>query len=227
MSTLVLTSDFPSTPTPAVVDLMKSRATAPRIAWIAPETASGRERFPAAVEAFEKLGLATLDLCDIDDAPDADRLANLHEYEIVYLSGGDPLAFRRNILRTGLAARLQECMRAGRLIVAASGGALQLTLNVSLVRLLTVPLEEVLVARSQYDGLGFVPYELLPHSNRCDASFIQTVCRYSAQTSHDVLALTDGAAVVHTSGTEYYIIGQAARIRGGEMSAIDAGTTGV
>ena len=48
---------------------------------------------------------------DIDEAPNAAQLASLATYDIVYLTGGDPIGFRRNILRAGLPARLRAMPR--------------------------------------------------------------------------------------------------------------------
>ncbi len=96
----------------------------------------------------------------------------------------------------------------GGLIVGASGGSMQLTKNVSLFRLLTESLEEVFANRDEYEGLGFAGYEILPHLNRLDTSFLETVQRYSERVTHDVIAL-QMAQQWFTTGTE--IIGALAR----------------
>jgi len=166
MLNLALTSDFPATANQAVIDRMSGCVPSPRIAWIPPLTGMGRERFPAAQKLFESYGFPVLEYCDIDEEPDEGQLARLDEYDVIYLTGGDPIAFRRNILRAGLPMRLRKCLAAGRLIVAASGGSMQLTKNVSLFRLLTETLDEVVVNRGEYDALAVVGYEILPHLNR-------------------------------------------------------------
>jgi peptidase E len=107
------------------------------------------------------------------------------------------------------------------LIVAASGGSMQLTKNVSLFRLLTVPLDEVSANRGEYEALGVVDYEILPHLNRFEPSFLETVRRYSKRVAHDVIGLTDGAAVLHRSSDDYWCVGQATRFRSGVMTPID------
>ena len=134
---LALTSDFPSTANQVVVDRMRSTGRCPRVAWIPPFTAMGRARFPAAQKLFESYGFSDVEYCDIDEEPNEGQLTCLDEYDVVYLTGGDPIGFRRNILRAGLSSRLQQCLVVGRLIVGASGGSMQLTRIVSLFRLLT------------------------------------------------------------------------------------------
>ena len=178
MSNLALTSDLPSTPNPVVFNRMRRGNPHPRIAWIPPITRVGRERFPAARAVFGMHGFSDVEYCDIDEDPDEGQLAHLDHYDVLYLTGGDPIAFRRNILRTGLLAPFRRCLAAGRLIVGASGGSMQLTQNVSLFRLLTAPLDDVLAHHGEYDGLGLVGYEILPHLNRLDASFLEKVRRY-------------------------------------------------
>jgi len=221
MLNLALTSDFPSTANQTVIDRMKASGPSPRVAWIPPLTGMGRERFPAARQLFESYGFPALEYCDIDEEANEEQLARLDQYDVIYLTGGDPIAFRRNILRAGLAMRLRRCLAAARLIVAASGGSMQLTKNVSLFRLLTVTLDEVFATRGEYEALGFVGYEILPHLNRLEPSFVETVRRYSERVPHDIIALADGAAVVHAVADEYRLVGQAARFRNGEMTMIE------
>jgi len=219
---LALTSDFPSTANQVVVDRMRSTGRCPRVAWIPPFTAMGRARFPAAQKLFESYGFSDVEYCDTDEEPNEGQLTCLDEYDVVYLTGGDPIGFRRNILRAGLSSRLQQCLVMGRLIVGASGGSMQLTRIVSLFRLLTTSLEEVFANRGEYEALGVVGYELLPHLNRFELPFLETVRCYSERVVHDVIALADGAAVLHTSGEDYRCIGQAVRFRKGVMAPIDA-----
>ena len=99
---------------------------------------------------------------------------------------------------------------------------MQLTKNVSLFRLLTTPLEQVLAERSEYDALGVVEYEILPHSNRLEQSFLEKVRRYSEQVTHDVLGLADGAALLYVNSDDYLCVGQVTRFRKGEVSPIEA-----
>ncbi len=99
---------------------------------------------------------------------------------------------------------------------------MQLTKNVSLFRLLSAPLDEVSGDRAEHEALGFVDYELLPHLNRFEAPFLETVRRYSERVPHDIIALADGAAVLHSSSGDYRCVGRAARFRNGVMSPIEA-----
>ena len=212
---LILTSDFPSRSPDAVVERMRAAAPRPRIAWIAPDTASGHAHFDDAVQKFREFGFDELEYCDIDEEKDDVQLAYLYEFDIVYLSGGDPLLFRYNMIRTGLSGRLRQCVSLDRLIVAASGGALLLKPNVSLYRLKSESVDEVLASRGRFDAVGAVPYELLPHANRHEPEFLDKVARYSAQVDNDILAVNDGGAVFPETPHAFDYVGEISRFRRG------------
>jgi peptidase E len=218
---LVLTSDFPSTSNDMVVDQIRSVGLHPRVAWVPPFTSIGRERFPAAQALFKSLGVPTLDYCDIDQEPNQTQLDELDEYDVIYLTGGDPIGFRRSIINSRLSGRLRGCVANGRLIVAASGGAMQFTNNLSLFRLLTKTVSDVVAERDEYDALGMVDYELLPHVNRLDAPFMAKVQHYSERVTNDVVALEDGAALLHEDQGSYRSVGRAVRFRGGVRTDIE------
>jgi peptidase E len=134
--------------------------------------------------------------------------------DLVYLTGGDPLKFRRALLASGLDRHIRTFAAAGGPIVAASGGAMQLTPNVSLFRLLKSSAEEVLRTRAEFDGIGLVQFEILPHLERHSAPFLARVSRYSQAIAHDVVALADGAALIFQHGTLQYV-GAVMRYRAG------------
>jgi len=218
---LILTSDLPSTESTVVFDRMRGVSSRPRIAWIPPSTDVSHERFRRAQAEFRRFGFDNLEYCDIDEEIDKVRLSRLERYDIVYLSGGDPIRFRANILRTGLSDHLQRCLNAGRLLIAASGGSLQFTRNVSLFRLQAASVDEVLAERNEYEGLGFVGYELLPHLNRFDDEFLEKVRKYSQRIEHDIVAIHDGAAILHHTLDDYSFVGKVARFRDGVMTPIE------
>jgi peptidase E len=219
MFNLALTSDFPSTPNEDVAARLRATASSPRVAWIAPQSSlAARTRFLTAQLTFRSLGIDRLEYCAIDT--DADPV-HLDQYDAVYLTGGDPLLFQRNIHRVNLAPRIREFIEGSGLVVAASGGAMQLTANVSLFRLQASAMEEVLGSLASHDGLHIVPYEILPHLNKHDDSFLEKVRLYSESIPHGILALADGAAIVYVGGVPA-ITGQAARFLRGVRQEIDS-----
>lgn len=219
---LALTSDLPATGNRAVFERMRRPGPSPRIGCIAPVTAEARERLPRLRRLFASHGFSSLEVCDIDEEPDERQLGRLDDYDILFLTGGDPIAFRRSILRAGLAEPLRRFLDTGRLVVGASGGSMQLTRNLSLFRLLAEPLDAVVEERGRYEGLGLVDYEILPHWNRHEPAFIETVRRYSERVGHEILALADGAAVLH-SGRDRRCVGQVMSLRAGETRPLEPG----
>jgi peptidase E len=214
---LILTSDFPSTADERVVARMRSAARDPRIAWIPPFTDGARSHFREASARFSALGFNQLELVDIDDERDEVQIAYLHEFDVIYLSGGDPVRFRHNAIRSGLSGRLRQCIAADHLVVAASGGALLLTPNVSLFRLQNEPLEEVLATRDRFAALAAVSYELLPHLHRWDAAFLAKVRSYSQGVEHDIIGLADGGAMFHSGDDDVAGAGTIRRYRKGHI----------
>ena len=210
---LILTSDFPTSAHPTVVESIRATGREPRIAWIPPDTDGGEAHFDDACRRFAALGFARLEYCDIDRRKDDVALAYLHEFDVVYLSGGDPLKFRYNLLRAGLGGRLRQCVAAGRLIVAASGGALLLTPNVSLFRLESESVDEVLATRRRYDALAAVPYEFVPHANRLDDAMLEKVREYAGRVENEVIGVADGGALVHGRAETFEPLGEIVRFR--------------
>ena len=219
---LILTSDFPATATAAIVDRIKAVAQGPRIAWIPPYTDKEGARFSEAGLRFGEAGFDQLEYLDIDEDLDQVQLAYLHEFDVIYLSGGDPVRFRYNALRAGLAGRLRQCAALGRLIVGAGGGALMLTPNISLFRLQSESVGDVLATRGRFDALGAVSFELLPHANRLDAGFMNKVRGYSERIDADIVAVADGAAIFSASPGEFQHVGVVTRYRRGEIIATDS-----
>jgi dipeptidase E len=219
MLNLALTSDFPSTPSEAVAARLRVAATVPRVAWVAPQSSlATRTRFLAAQLAFRSLGVDRLEYCAIDSGEES---MQLDQYDAIYLTGGDPLLFQRNIQRNNLASQMRDFIASSRLVVASSGGAMQLTINVSLFRLQTSTLDEVLGNLVSYEGLSIVPFEVLPHLNRHDDIFLEKVRLYSEFIPHSILALADGAAVVYVDGAPA-ITGKAAKFLHGVRQEVDS-----
>jgi peptidase E len=99
---------------------------------------------------------------------------------------------------------------------------MQLTKNVSLFRLLTKTLDEVVTTHGEYDALDIVGYEILPHLNRFEPSFVETIRQYSERVPHDIIALADGAAAIYTDSNDYRCTGNVLRFRNGAMKPIEA-----
>ena len=218
---LILTSDFPSSSNDAVLARILRANENPRVAWVPPITAVGKAKFADAQERFKSLGVSRLEFCDVDQVPDNGQRGGLDQVDVIYFTGGDPLVFRQNIQRSGIPRAIKNCLAAGRLVLGASGGAMQFTTNVSVYRLLAQSVETVAAEHPGYAALGLVEYELLPHLNGLDEEFLAKVRRYSESLSSDIVALEDGAAMIHESNGKVSCIGRGVRFRAGRQVAVE------
>ena len=216
---LLLTSDFPLSRNKVILEHIRSKCTNPRIAWIPPFTKEGHERFPKAKESFKSFGFTKLDFVDINEDVDERQLDYLNKYDVIYLTGGNPISFKENILQSGLESRLFNLIAEDLLIMGASGGSMQFTKNVSLFRLVTETVEQVVRDHSNYEALNIVNYELLPHFNNMESSFIEKVSEYSKYIDHDIVSITDGSAIFHNNNEIIYI-GNTVRFHDGDMITI-------
>lgn len=216
---LVLTSNLPSLPIEAVYQLMRQTEEQPRIAWIPPFKDIGNKHFAAAKRLFEAHGFDRLESFSIDGG-ETESLSRIEDYDVIYLSGGDPIRFRASLLQSNLATHLRDCIDTGKVIVASSGGSMQLTQNVSVFRLLNLEVEQVIAQLNEYEALGVVPYEFLPHLNVHGESFLEKVRQYSRGISHPVIGIVDGGALMHKSRDQYQITGRASIYRHGDVEFI-------
>ena len=217
---LALSSDFPSTANPELVARIRAVGRSPRIAWLAPAGQAGRLHYSLAKITFLAHGFTQLERVPVGVDQNDTCVGVLDGYDVVYLSGGDPLAFRHNLQRSGFDVALREFAASGRLIIGASGGAMQLTKNVSLYRLLSGPVDEVVAEHGRFDALGLVGYEILPHLNRHKPMFQERVQRYSERVPHDIVALADGAVAFSDDHADCHCFGQGERYRRGVRVAI-------
>lgn len=218
MVNLILTSDFPSHPTDEVIERIRTVAPHPRVGWVAPASAVRRLRFLAARRSFRRLGVS--DLVAVDLAQRSRRLAP--DFDVVYLSGGRPHHFRAVLANSGLLIELAAFARSGGLLVGASGGAMQMTPNISLHRLLNHQVTEVLAERGEHEGLGLTQFEFLPHLNRFKQPFLDRICAYSEGIAHDIVGVHDGGAVSTTMNGGFSVVGRAVRFRQGVISPLEA-----
>lgn len=210
---LILTSDFPSSLNADLVARLPAWGRGARVAWIAPAPSSRLIHFPRARWRFRSIGIRNLEFVDAGaPGPEQGELTN---FDAIYLSGGDPIRFRRRLADSGLGDQIREFAGTGRPVIAASGGAMQLTGNVSLYRLLSVPLARVVSERDSFQALGLAEFEILPHLNRHDHRFLDLVSRYSAAVDPDVIALEDGAAILCSGTAVPQCIGRAVCYRRG------------
>lgn len=210
---LILASECSAIGSAEVVERMRQAAARPRIAWVASPTTWARAAAAEVTARLQAHGFDPPEYCDVDEDADQVQLAYLHEFDVICVCGEDAVRYRYNMMRTGLGGRLRRCAASGRLIVAAGAGSQLFTPTVSLARVMTSPLSEVLAERGRYDALGAVSYEVLPQADRCDAATLEGVRRYAEGAGVDVVALSAGAALLVTDRDTFEAVGGVTRLR--------------
>ncbi len=205
----LLSSNFPLPGNEAIAECLRSNGVDGAIAWMAPRP--DPERFAQAKAQFARLGFDTL--VDVSDGG-AQELAHA-EPAALYLSGGDPILFRDRLRATGIHEWITRNASSPQPIpiVGASGGAMQLSANVSIVRLLSVDLPTVLRERNSYHGLALADLEVVPHFQSQPAHRRAVLAEYAASARVEVWGLEDGAGLV-CSDDGIAAIGNAIRVQG-------------
>ena len=206
---VMLSSNFPRPGNEATAARLQLEGVE-RIHWLA--GSPDEERYQsactefAAHEFFEVQAVAA-GMLDMEVLSAADGL---------YFSGGDPLVFSVTLARSTVAAQLARATVPW--LLGASGGAMQLTPNLSLFRLQQHSVAEVLRERDRFAALGIVAFEVLPHHDRHTASLLDAVRHYSEGVDNDIWCLADGAAVWLDANRTLSVIGDARCLRRGEFA---------
>lgn len=185
----VLSSNFPKAGNEQLARLLSDAGVVGPVGWMAPEP--NAERFARAQAEFDLMGFGAL--VDIS----RDGAHGIRNVVAVYLSGGNPLAFRDRLQESGMSAwlRSNHDSSAPLPVVAASGGAMQLTRSLSLFRLLSVPVEEVLLERRALEGLSLTPCEVVPHIDHQPVHLVDAARAYARRVDRPVWGIPDGSAI--------------------------------
>lgn len=207
---VILSSNFPRPGNGAIAARLRNEGVE-RIHWLA--GSPDEERYQSACAEFaahdffdvKAVAIGTLDIGALSAA------------DGLYFSGGDPLVFSATLARSTVADQLARVTEPW--LLGASGGAMQLTPNLSLFRLQQHSVAEVLRERDRFAALGIVVFEILPHHDRHTASLLDAVRHYSEGVDNDIWCLADGAAVWLDADGSLSVIGDARCLRRGDFAA--------
>ena len=207
---VMLSSNFPRPGNEAIAARLQ-REGVERIHWLA--GSPDEQRYQSACAEF-----ATHDFVDVQAVVAGTLdIGVLSAADGLYFSGGDPLVFSATLARSTVAAQLARFTES--CLLGASGGAMQLTPNLSLFRLQQHSVAEVLQERDRFAALGMVAFEVLPHSDRHPPSLLDAVRHYSEGVDNDIWCLADGAAVWQDANGSLSVIGDARCLRRGEFAS--------
>jgi len=145
------------------------------------------------VRYMEELGLKVeiVDLRDYDSAETLkEKLAN---YELIWAMGGNTYMLRYEMCRSGFEKIIKELLDDGIVYGGDSAGALVAGASIAGVESADEPefAEEVIE-----DGLGLVPFVILPHVDNPELTDVLPVFRNTHQGKNEVIELKDSQAVI-------------------------------
>lgn len=145
------------------------------------------------VEYMQQLGLK-VEVIDLRDYSDADTLKKkLAGHDLIWAMGGNTYMLRYEMRRSGFEKIIGELLEAGVVYGGDSAGALVAGASIAGVESADEPefAEEVIE-----DGLGLVPFAILPHVDNPEFADVLPIFKNIHQGKNDVIELKDSQAVV-------------------------------
>lgn len=174
-----------------------------------------RKYFGENCDYYKKMGIEDFLFFDLDVEFDQCKVDELLACNIIHLSAGDPIYFNKNIKKRNFMDVLRHFADQGGILVGVSGGSLQLTRTVALYKSFMGGLDGV--THDDYVGLSalnLVDFEFLPHYNRWNKDFINTIKAYSAKFDCLIYACRDGDGIL-VRDNEIEFTGNIIRIENG------------
>ena len=186
-----------------------------RVGYIPSGGDKERKYYQENCDYYKKLGFEDFFFFDLGDEYDGSKVDELFSCNIIHLSAGDPLYFLQNIKKRNFVDVLRHFVDQGGILVGVSGGSLQLTKTVAVYKSFIGDLDNI--TYEDYVGLSalnLVDFEFLPHYNRWNQDFINTVKAYSAKFASLIYACRDGDGIL-VNDNEIEFIGNIIRIENG------------
>ncbi len=166
-----------------------------------------QEHYQTIKRYYEGIGLSKVDYLDFTRINLPENLDTLYQYDVFHFSGGNTLETLSYIQKNGYDKVLKNLITEDKIFIGHCGGAVLLSKNASWIRLRTEPLWNVLDAYKNYETLGIVPFEFIPHYNRFkkEKHFIQQVVEYSIGIKNPIYLCNDGDGLLFESGNIQFI----------------------
>ncbi len=175
------------------------------VAIIPTASAEWKEKHKGAVSAFEyfkSTGFKNIDFIDIEyQSPEL-----LKNYEIIFISGGDPFYLLRHLKYTGTDKVLKKLYEQGVCMVGSSAGAMIFGTNIRAV-LLFEPKRDT-SGLTDFSSLACIPFAVLPHADQLLQQYenyneiMETVDKKSGD---KILAINDNDGVLFLDDVVQFI----------------------
>lgn len=145
------------------------------------------------VEYIQQLGLK-VEIVDLRDYDDADLLKEkLAGYDLIWAMGGNTYMLRYQMRRSGFEKIISSLLKDGVVYGGDSAGALVAGASVAGVESADEPeFAEELIK----DGLGLVPFAILPHVDNPEFTDVLPVFRNIHEDKNEIIELKDSQAVI-------------------------------
>ncbi|MCA1054016.1 Type 1 glutamine amidotransferase-like domain-containing protein [Rossellomorea aquimaris] len=149
---------------------------------------------------YQQYGVTDLLFFDLYSDFDASKMEELLNCDVIHLSAGNPLYFRRALRNRAMVEPLRHYYVNGGTIVGVSGGAVQLGKTAKLFELFIGD-----EGQDRLDTLDLADFEFLPHYNRWDEKYKRAVVQHARASKTKVLAGSDGDGVIIDSDGVHFI----------------------
>ena len=139
-----------------------------------------------------EIGYKVVDFLDVE----FEDPKKLHEYQVIYLSGGNPFYLLYHLKKSGAVQVLREVYEKGTLIVGGSAGAVVFGPDLQIVSHFAP--EYKLDILTDNSALACVPFSVLPHANRYrdqDRYFDKRIADLSELLDYEILLIDDGTGI--------------------------------
>ncbi|PFG13223.1 Type 1 glutamine amidotransferase-like domain-containing protein [Bacillus sp. es.036] len=183
-----------------------------KVGYIPSTQDKDKKYFRTKVDYYQNYGISDIVFFDLYAEFTSNNINKLMECDIIHLSAGNPIEFRKAIKHRKMEQVLWNYYHSGGIIVGVSGGAVQLGQSTALFHLFK---GSDCVESS--DALKMVNFEFLPHYNRWNNDFKQEVLAYSKRTGTRILCVNDGDGVI-VDGKNIQMIGDI-KVIGGKVKS--------
>lgn len=162
-----------------------------KVAYIPSTEDKDRKYFNIKAQYYRDYGIYNLMFFDIYSGFNPLKIEELLNADIIHLSAGNPIEFRKIIKKRKMEQVLRDYYNKGGTIVGVSGGAVQLGKSTKLFQIFIDDNDD-----TELDALNLVDFEFLPHYNRWNDDYKRKVRKYAESTGTTVYAGNDGDGII-------------------------------
>ncbi len=134
-----------------------------------------------------------VDYFDLSKNFSDEKLTELLNYGVIYLSGGNTYVFMDSVRKRNIYPILEKHLKNGGLLIGASAGSIMVTPSIDLAGLEDKNIPNL----KDTTGFGFVDFEFHPHFKEGNNEYVST---YARGKHNDLYVCKDGAGIFYLNG---------------------------